>query len=374
MSDYRYLKDDSYYNDLYDLHTIETCLEYYWGLKNGFENHRKDDNFKKFTKKQFDDDVHKVASYTVNAIKMDRFRHKKETIEKWMVAAQQRQDRLDNAIEPKGILCSHCDTPMRSTIKELVDHLSEPMKVFFFFECPSCKKRRGIYDDGSSFVSKPPLCPKCKHEAKLTYKKTGKVLSWTTTCPSCGYKEVEKDNSDKWEAERKKKEERDKLLLEKYRGEFYYSEKDGQQAIWDYEQLTALVDKWKERDEHKEEYDAVANIKRLTIVELEKLLNEAITPKGYMRLVLAQPEFGKQLIVGFTVQDSNTIRQEYDSRNSFKKLVQGVLAGTNWRLMIDSVIYRLGYLQGRLKAYETEEDLLNLVKKQKSATNRQNMV
>jgi hypothetical protein len=40
------------------------------------------------------------------------------------------------------------------------------------------------------------------------------------------------------------------------------------------------------------------------------------------------------------------------------------LAGTNWRLMSEGVTDRLGYLQGRLKAYETEEDLLELVKKQ----------
>jgi len=31
--------------------------------------------------------------------------------------------------------------------------------------------------------------------------------------------------------------------------------------------------------------------------------------------------------------------------------------------MSAGVSYRLGYLQGRLKAYETEEDLLDLVKK-----------
>ena len=45
--------------------------------------------------------------------------------------------------------------------------------------------------------------------------------------------------------------------------------------------------------------------------------------------------------------------------------------------MADGVIYRLVYLQGYLKAYETEEDLFNLVKSKKSdknATNRQNMI
>jgi hypothetical protein len=99
----------------------------------------------------------------------------------------------------------------------------------------------------------------------------------------------------------------------------------------------------------------------LTVVEFEKLLNDIISPQGYIRLELSKPEFGKQLIVDFTVLDGNTSRQEYDSRNGFRKLVQGALANTNWRLMVTSLNYRLGYLQGRLKGYETEEDLLSLV-------------
>lgn len=363
MAEYRYLKDESHYNDLYDLHTIETCLDYYWGLKGGFEKHRGDKDFKKFTKKQFDEDVHKVASYTVNAIKIERFRHKKETVQKWMDDDRQRQDRLDNAIEPKGIFCPQCNSPMHSTTKSLEDYMNEPMKVLFFFECPKkCKRRRGVYDDGTDFVSKPQLCPKCHKEVKVNIKRQGNVLTWTTTCPSCGYKDVDKDNSDKWEAERKKREERDRLLLEKYRNDFCYSEEVGQQAVMQADQLKAFVDQMKEKEEHKEEYDAVANIKKMTVVELEKLLNDIINPQGYIRLEMSKPEFGKQLIVDFTVQDSNTARQEYDSRNGFRKLVQGALTGTNWRLMVDSLSYRLGYLQGRVKAYETEEDLLGLVK------------
>lgn len=363
MAEYRYLKDESHYIDRYDLHTIETCLDYYWSLKNGFEKHRNDDDFKKFTKEDFDKDVHKVVSYTVNAIKIERFRHKKETLQEWMDADRQKQDRLDNAVEPKGIFCPHCNSAMHSTMKTLEDYLNEPMRVLFFFECPNCKKRRGVYDDGTEHVSKPQLCPKCRKEVKVTLKRRGNILIWTTTCPSCGYKEVDKDDSDKRDAEWKKKEERDRLLLKEYRDDFCYSDEVGQQAIMQADQLKAFVNQMKEKEEHKEEYDAVAKIKKITVIELEKLLNDTINPKGYIRLELSKPEFGKQLIVGFTAQDSNTARQEYDSRNGFRKLVQGALAGTNWRLVVDSVTYRLGYLQGRLKAYETEEDLLDLVKK-----------
>lgn len=368
MSDYRYLKEESYYNDLYDLHTIETCLDYYWGLKDSFEKHRGDKDFKKFTKKQFDEDVYKAVSYTINAIKIERFRHKKDAVQKWMDDDRQRQERLDNAVEPKGIFCRQCNSPMHSTTKSLEDYTNEPMRVLFFFECPNkCKRRRGVYDDGTDFVSKPQPCPKCHQEVKVDIERKDSVLIWTTTCPSCGYKDIEKDDHDKWEADRKKKEGRDQMLLKRYRDDFCYSEEVGQKAVMHADQLKAFINQMKEKEEYKEEYDAVANIKKLTVVELEKLLNDTINPQGYIRLEVSKPEFGKQLIVGFTVQDSNTARQEYDSRNGFRKLVQGALTGTNWRLMVDTLTYRLGYLQGRLKAYEAEEDLLNLVKSGKKA-------
>jgi len=37
------------------------------------------------------------------------------------------------------------------------------------------------------------------------------------------------------------------------------------------------------------------------------------------------------------------------------------LEETNWRLMGDGVCYRAGYLSGKLKCYEKEEDLLDIV-------------
>jgi hypothetical protein len=44
-----------------------------------------------------------------------------------------------------------------------------------------------------------------------------------------------------------------------------------------------------------------------------------------------------------------------------KKLIQKALEDTNWRLMSEGISYRLGYLKGRLRAYESEEDLKKLV-------------
>ena len=62
--------------------------------------------------------------------------------------------------------------------------------------------------------------------------------------------------------------------------------------------------------------------------------------------------------------DGKADRIEYDSRTSLKKIVEKRLKSPNWRLMSDGIFYWLGYLSGRLRAYEGKEDLKKLVGRQ----------
>ncbi len=103
-------------------------------------------------------------------------------------------------------------------------------------------------------------------------------------------------------------------------------------------------------------------LKKLTFANLEKLLESALEKRAFKGLNFGKPELGKYVIVEFSVNDAKDGRQEYDSQKALKKLVKDTLAETNWRLMSDSIQYRLGILIGRLKAYEREEELLELVK------------
>ncbi len=70
------------------------------------------------------------------------------------------------------------------------------------------------------------------------------------------------------------------------------------------------------------------------------------------------------MYVGFSCLDSKSERGDYDSRRDLKKLINTTLKDTNWRLMSDGIHYRLGYLSGRVRAYEGEENLKNLVEKE----------
>lgn len=70
---------------------------------------------------------------------------------------------------------------------------------------------------------------------------------------------------------------------------------------------------------------------------------------------------GRFVAVPFTTQDEKTEREEYDSRKQLKKLIDKTLEKTNWRPMRDDIRYGVGYLSGRLRCYETEDDLVKLM-------------
>jgi len=117
----------------------------------------------------------------------------------------------------------------------------------------------------------------------------------------------------------------------------------------------------KEREENSEVYDAIAKIQKLTIVELQNLLNPLIENAGYAKLDLGKLYTQKDVVVGFGVQDTKSGRQEYDSIHELQRIIRKALESTNWRLMSDGITYRLGYLQGRLKGVEGEENLKKLI-------------
>jgi hypothetical protein len=128
-----------------------------------------------------------------------------------------------------------------------------------------------------------------------------------------------------------------------------------------FEEMAQLGKQFKEKEDNKHIYDAVAELKKPKIAELTPLLAPVLEKAGYTEFSLDKPEIGRTVIIGFNCLDSKSGREDYDSRNTLRKLVKKALTGTNWRLTTDGISYRLGYLTGRLHAYEQEEDLKKLV-------------
>jgi hypothetical protein len=128
-----------------------------------------------------------------------------------------------------------------------------------------------------------------------------------------------------------------------------------------FERMAELGKEWKEKEDNKHIYDAMAELKKPKIAELSAILSPVLEKADYTEFSLDKPEMGRDVFIGFSCLDSKSDREDYDSRKTLKKLVDTALADTNWRLTSDGISYRLGYLSGRLHAYEQEEDLKKLV-------------
>lgn len=350
-----HLQEESYYADNYDLWTIRDCLRAidFWNTKAA--NKLPDDK-----KAQI---VHLGLNSELYWIKGERYKERSSAIREWMEKDRRRDERVENAKEPQNIRCAHCYEKMHCTLKDLYDFPDEPVAVLFFFECSSCKKRRGIFDDGREYVSKPDYCPKCKKEIKASHTKNGNVITTIKKC-SCGFTETEVEDWDQKDIKRKEKKRQEKELLTKHRSEFCLSDKEGYEYLESVRRLEGLKDlltRVAERNTDPD-YKKVDQLRKLKVLELEKLLAETLEKEKYIKLAFEKPVIDKHIIVPFSIQDADPSRQEKDSIYKLQRFIKKTLKGTNWRLMSEGINCRLGFLSGRLKGYEQEEDLLKIIK------------
>ena len=367
----QYLNDEKHYIDRYDLHTIEECLDTVKMFQDIYQKSRDSEELKHLSEEDILKDANLMLHRTLFVIKGKRYEKKKETIQKWMDEDKLKQDKQDYTPVPNEVTCPLCNASMFFNNSKHLDYTydSPIMRMMFLFKCSKCEKLQWVYDDGEIRVSESDLCPKCSKELNVTGSRKGKVITTLYKCKSCSYSKKDildlaksDEEHKKWKDEQKKEEEKDKELLTKYRAEFCLSDDEGAKYI---ETLEALEVGHEVYEEEKQKYDDKAyqvavNLKRLTVLEIEKLLSESLEKEKYVKFTLDKPDMGRFVTIPFSVLDANSTRNPNVSESTLKKLFKDILENTNWRLMSDGIHYRLGYLSGTLKAYEQEEDLLEL--------------
>lgn len=374
----QYLNNKQHYIDRYDLRTIEECLDMARMLQEVYRKSLISEELKHLSEEEKLRNANLMLHRMLFAIKGKRYEKRQETIQKWMEADKLKQDKQDYTPMPDGIHCPLCSASMFFNSSK---HLDDPydsaiMRMMFLFKCSKCTKQQWVYDDGEIRVSKPDLCPGCKKEIDVTHSRKGKVITWKYKCKACGYSKIEVDDLGKgdkeWEkkqAKWKTKEEEGKKLLEKYRSEYCLSDKEGVEHVETLEALEVSKEVYEE-EKHKYDdkaYQVAVNLKRLNILELEKLLSEKLEKEKYVKFTLEKPNMGRFVTIPFSVLDANSTRNPNTSEATLKKLIKDALEDTSWRLMSDGIHYRLGYLSGTVKAYEQEDDLRALVEPKKEA-------
>ena len=290
------------------------------------------------------------------------YEDKERTIDGWIERDTRKDELYENAEAPRDIRCLKCQSLTVQTSKILYDHFDgQKDRVLFMYDCPNkCVPRRSFFDDGEEYKIKPRLCSKCNSNMDRSSERIeDKKIITTETCTKCGH--VETDELD-LTIEKEKAPDPD---YEKDKERFCLSGENLSKNLKEKSQLEGMahfMDKLKEKEMHKEEHKIISDLKKLTVVALENLLVPLCEKEKYAKFQFGTPDMGKDLFLPFTVHEANPERVDYASSQYLQKIIKKALEDTNWRLMSDGISYRMGILSGRLRAYEREEDLMELAK------------
>lgn len=368
-----HLKDRRYYEDIYDRVTISIAR-------------RNVGSFEKFRERWFEimpdekpDSTRSV--FSLNWIYMlmagsklvERYDGRESGIKEMMDKDSLKDEQVANArltVEPK---CQHCGkTGLRITDKMLHHSkgFDDPTEVLFMLKCTHCNKNSAVWEDGEPLKHHETLCPKCNNIMAEKDTRKDKVITTTYTCPSCKHTYKSKLDLNTKEEEVDPDFERDRVIYCLQDEKMLQEHRD---AKWRLEGMVQMGKELKEKEDNKELYEAVSSVKKVNIGQLTDTLEPAIKKADYIELTFEKPEIGKDVIVGFSCLDGKSNRAEHDSNKTLQKTVKKALSDTNWRLMSDGISYRLGYLSGRLRAYEREEDLLSLIERDKKIKRKPTM-
>lgn len=293
---------------------------------------------------------------------VDRFNEREQAMLNMITEDEARDTRLSAARLTTEPHCEHCNKTGLRIAEKMFMHRGghDEDDVLFILKCTHCEKNTALWKDGTLRERRYNKCPECRSVMETKSSQLSEVITTTYTCPNCTHSYKDKLDLKHEEEPVDPDYEEDRrihcLQDEKIR-------KEHQEAKVRFEGLVRFLEEHKEKEENKHIYDAIKNMKKPKIAELAPLLQPVLEKAGYADFSLDKPEIGKDVFVGFNCLDTKSDRNDYDSKKILEKLVKKALADTNWRLMSDGVHYRLGYLNGRVRAYEREEDLKKLVTK-----------
>lgn len=354
-----YLKPKEYYESIYDSATVS-------GARRDIELFTK--LYDKWFELMPDEEPTSFRSaFHLNGLYMQivgnhllaRYDERDGYIQQMMSRDEAKDSRIAAARLMREPVCIHCKKiGLRIHDKDL--HRRDGGEdVLFMLQCTHCEKMSAYWEDGGRWEVPPTPCPKCRAAMDKTDSRKGDVITLIYSCPACHhtYKDTldlhieEKKPDPNFEEDRYRFCLHDPKVLEEHRN-----------AKMRYDGLIKLGEEFKEREKNKDAYEAAAKLRNLKIAELKDLLSPILEQEGYTEFSLEKPAMGRFVVVPFSCLDGKPSRNDYESRKNLKKKISDTLADTNWRLMSEGVSYRLGYLAGRLRAYETEEDLATLLK------------
>lgn len=359
--EYRYLKDRSHYEDLYDRFTVEEGrrMEKIWNEPEVIGTKR---NI------HVTCEVHTKHSGLVNLYmyfwKGDRYKNRSATIEEWIQRDRERDEHYDRINMKRR--CRNCSEDMELLDKVLHIAYEEKKKdyVEFIFRCNGCDYGMRITEFGEEKIITPKCCPKCNAKVKCKVEETKKKTTFQDSCTKCSWIDpkplIFKNDFPKEKIDRNFEQDRARFCLNHEEGMEYL---DSLRRI---DELKELMEGFKPDPKEQEgtpEY-IIQHLERPTIAQLKKKLAKVLQRVGFTALKFDDAdEIRGDVVVKFRVQDSNESRSASFSKREFKKTVEDTLLYSNWRLLPTSLSYKMGVLKGKLSGTDSIPELMELVKK-----------
>lgn len=313
----------------------------------------------------------------VESLAGERWQERDPVIRTWMAEDEEKDRHLAEVKPSTTPYCRACGDDMEIKLKTYANRERSGAKrdeddILFMFRCVPCNTRMALWQDGSEWEGHQPRCEQCNAPVDETDVVKDNVITSAYTCGSCGhdYKNVwVLGASTKAPVDRHSKVDRRRFCFDATTGENFLARKAHITHIRE------LLEQGQQRAGNGGEAldpvaEAVKEIKVLKVAQMADVLAKAVVKSGYTEFKLGEPQIGREVVVPFGCLDNQPGREAYDSRTGLKKLITTRLADTNWRLMSDGIHHRLGYLSGRVRAYESDEDLRKLVGKHSKSTTR----
>lgn len=350
----KFLKDRSYYENLYDNWMIEDCIR----LKSTWIEMWKQEKYK-------DLNLWKRVEWLIIIRKSDWYEEREEKIDKMMRDDEKRDELLENSIPFENKHCRNCNWLLEYEFKEFYSwNLNVADRILFFYKCTDCWKRQWIYSDWEEIVSKPKLCNKCNeiinHKARFEWD----ILIEEFNCNDCWNEYIEKsDFSVKKEIKRK--------ITEKERLKYWYNKKESDDYIESFSRLDDIhktIMEQKEKDIKKDLYEKAKKLNKLNIVWLQKLLNKEFENTKFSEFkVNSNKQVKRWLEIEFNLFFDWDFWE--NPQLELNKLFDKILINTNWKAIKDSIYEKLGSISGRLIGYDNEDDLVELIEKRDKKKN-----
>ncbi|MGO9761518.1 MAG: hypothetical protein ACLP1Q_09715 [Solirubrobacteraceae bacterium] len=370
---FTYLDDPSVYEERYDKTTVAICRDRE-EMVHKFLGERPPLNSR--GEAEWDNGYYHYSLmyfHLVEEMAGERWQEREETIRNWMAKDEAKDLRLANATPAAIPYCPSCGEDMQITHKSYLHRERGKTKakeddILFMFDCQSCNKRLASWQDGTEWKPPQTRCENCGRSVEETDKLRGKTITTTYTCEGCGHNhkstmrlggsaETEPEPDPSYKLDRRR---------------FCFDAETGQKFLARKAHIEHLRDTLEKasgggagsKQPADPVADAAAAITKLKVAQVADLLSTATAKAGYTEFKLGELQVGPELAIPFSCLDNQPERGDYDSRTRLKKLITTALADTNWRLISEGIHHRLGYLSGRLRGYESDEELRKLAEKQ----------